>query len=298
MEIYLMNFKKVFGFAAVAALSVAALAACAPSSGGNSKEDKNTLKVGIMTQTDATEQLWDKVSENAKKEGLTLEFVEFTDYSQPNKALANGEIDVNAFQHYNFLNNWNTENKGDLVAAADTLISPLRIFSGLDGDKAKYADISELPDGAVISVPNDATNESRALYLLQTAGLIKLDVSGEELATKVNISENPKKLDIKELDASQTASTRTSVDAAIINNNYAVDAGVDYATVLFKEEINAESKQWVNVIAAQKDWEKSDKADAIKILIKSYQTDEVAKILSDSSNGVDVPAWEGAPSTN
>jgi D-methionine transport system substrate-binding protein len=298
MEIYLMNFKKVFGFAAVAALSVAALAACAPSSGGNSKEDKNTLKVGIMTQTDATEQLWDKVSENAKKEGLTLEFVEFTDYSQPNKALANGEIDVNAFQHYNFLNNWNTENKGDLVAAADTLISPLRIFSGLDGDKAKYTDISELPDGAVISVPNDATNESRALYLLQTAGLIKLDVSGEELATKVNISENPKKLDIKELDASQTASTRTSVDAAIINNNYAVDAGVDYATVLFKEEINAESKQWVNVIAAQKDWEKSDKADAIKILIKSYQTDEVAKILSDSSNGVDVPAWEGAPSTN
>lgn len=294
-----MNFKKVFGFAAVAALSVAALAACAPSSSTSSSEDSTkTLTVGIMTQTDATEQLWNKVSENAEKEGITLEFVEFTDYSQPNKALANGEIDVNAFQHYNFLNNWNTENKGDLVAAADTLISPLRIFSGLDGDKAKYTDISELPDGAVISVPNDATNESRALYLLQTAGLIKLDVSGEELATKVNISENPKKLDIKELDASQTASTRTSVDAAIINNNYAVDAGVDYATVLFKEEINAESKQWVNVIAAQKDWEKSDKADAIKILIKSYQTDEVAKILSDSSNGVDVPAWEGAPSTN
>ena len=291
-----MNFKKVFGFAAVAALSVAALAACAPSSSSSSSEDSaNTIKVGIMTQTDATEPLWEKVSENAKKEGLTLEFVEFTDYSQPNKALANGEIDVNAFQHYNFLNNWNTENNGDLVAAADTLISPLRIFSGLDGEKAKYTDISELPDGAVVSVPNDVTNESRALYLLQAAGLIKLDVSGEELATITNIVENPKNLDIKELDASQTAATRTSVDAAIINNNYAVDAGVDYATVLFKEEITAESKQWVNVIAVQKDWEKSDKADAIKILIKSYQTDEVAQILSDASNGVDVPAWEGAP---
>ena len=291
-----MNFKKVFGFAAVAALSVAALAACAPSSSSSSSEDSaNTIKVGIMTQTDATEPLWEKVSENAKKEGLTLEFVEFTDYSQPNKALANGEIDVNAFQHYNFLNNWNTENNGDLVAAADTLISPLRIFSGLDGEKAKYTDISELPDGAVVSVPNDVTNESRALYLLQAAGLIKLDVSGEELATITNIVENPKNLDIKELDASQTAATRTSVDAAIINNNYAVDAGVDYATVLFKEEITAESKQWVNVIAAQKDWESSDKADTIKILIKAYQTDEVAQILSDASNGVDVPAWEGAP---
>ena len=251
-----MKLKKLFGFAAVAALSVAALAACAPSSSTSSSDDStNTLKVGIMTQTDATEQLWDKVSENAAKEGITLEFVEFTDYSQPNKALANGEIDVNAFQHYNFLNNWNTENNGDLVAAADTLISPLRIFSGLDGDKVKYTDISELPDGAVVSVPNDVTNESRALYLLQAAGLIKLDVSGEELATITNIVENPKNLDIKELDASQTAATRTSVDAAIINNNYAVDAGVDYATVLFKEEITAESKQWVNVIAAQKDWE-------------------------------------------
>ena len=291
-----MNFKKVFGFAAVAALSVAALAACAPSSSSCSSEDSaNTIKVRIMTQTDATEPLWEKVSENAAKEGITLEFVEFTDYSQPNKALANGKIDVNAFQHYNFLNNWNTENNGDLVAAADTLISPLRIFSGLDGEKAKYTDISELPDGAVVSVPNDVTNESRALYLLQAAGLIKLDVSGEELATITNIVENPKNLDIKELDASQTAATRTSVDAAIINNNYAVDAGVDYATVLFKEEITAESKQWVNVIAAQKDWESSDKADAIKILIKAYQTDEVAQILSDASNGVDVPAWEGAP---
>lgn len=291
-----MNFKKLFGFATVAALSVVTLAACAPSSG--SKTDENTLKVGIMTRTDATEPLWEKVSDLAEKDGLKLDFVEFTDYSQPNKALANGEIDVNAFQHYNFLNNWNSENKGDLVAAADTLISPLRIFSGLDGEKVKYKTISELPDGAVISVPNDPTNESRALYLLQTAGLIKLNVSGEELATIVNISENPKKLDIKELDASQTAATRTSVDAAIINNNYAVDAGVDYATVLFKEEITPESKQWVNVIAAQKDWEKSDKADAIKTLIKAYQTEEVAKILSDSSNGIDVPAWEGAPSTN
>ena len=291
-----MKLKKLFGFAAVAALSVAALAACAPSSSTSSSDDSTkTLTVGIMTQTDATEQLWDKVSENAAKEGITLEFVEFTDYSQPNKALANGEIDVNAFQHYNFLNNWNTENNGDLVAAADTLISPLRIFSGLDGDKVKYTDISELPDGAVVSVPNDVTNESRALYLLQAAGLIKLDVSGEELATITNIVENPKNLDIKELDASQTAATRTSVDAAIINNNYAVDAGVDYATVLFKEEITAESKQWVNVIAAQKDWESSDKADAINILIKAYQTDEVAQILSESSNGVDVPAWEGAP---
>lgn len=289
-----MKFTKLIRFAAAASLSVAILAACAPSS-GTKDSDQAVLKVGIMTKTDATEPLWDKVEELIEKDGVDLEFVEFTDYSQPNKALANGEVDVNAFQHYNFLNNWNNENNGELVAAADTLISPLRIFSGLDGDKVKYTDISQIPNGGVISVPNDPTNESRALYLLQTAGLIKLDVSGEELATINNIVENPKKLDIKELDASQTASTRTSVDAAIINNNYAVDAGVDYATVLFKEEITPESHQWVNVIAAQKDWKKSDKAKLIQSLIKAYQTEEVAQVLSDASNGIDIAAWEGAP---
>lgn len=255
-----------------------------------------TVTVGTVGATKAERAIWKSVAATAKKKyGIIVKTKNFSDYNQPNSALKSGDLDLNAFQHYNFLNNWNTENNGDLVAAADTLISPLRIFSGLDGEKAKYTDISELPDGAVVSVPNDVTNESRALYLLQAAGLIKLDVSGEELATITNIVENPKNLDIKELDASQTAATRTSVDAAIINNNYAVDAGVDYATVLFKEEITAESKQWVNVIAAQKDWESSDKADAIKILIKAYQTDEVAQILSDASNGVDVPAWEGAP---
>ncbi|MGT2910379.1 MetQ/NlpA family ABC transporter substrate-binding protein [Streptococcus cameli] len=290
-----MKFTKLIRFTAVAALSVGVLAACAPSSGSDNDNEK-TLKVGVMTFTDATEELWDQVEENLEKEGIELDFVEFTDYSQPNKALANGEIDVNAFQHYNFLNNWNKESNGDLVAAGDTLISPLRIFSGLDGEKVKYTDISQIPDGGVISVPNDATNESRALYLLESAGLIKLDVSGEELATIVNIVENPKNLDIKELDASQTASTRTSVDAAIINNNYAVDADVDYATVLFKEEITPESHQWVNLIAAQKDWEKSDKADLIKALVKAYQTDNVAQALKDTSNGIDIAAWEGAPS--
>ena len=189
--------KKVFGFAAVAALSVAALAACAPSSSSSSSEDSaNTIKVGIMTQTDATEPLWEKVSENAKKEGLTLEFVEFTDYSQPNKALANGEIDVNAFQHYNFLNNWNQENGEDLVAIADTYIAPIRLYSGTADGKNKYTKVEEIPDGAEIAVPNDPTNESRALYLLQTAGLIKVGVSGTELATIADITENKKNLKI------------------------------------------------------------------------------------------------------
>ncbi|SEI47834.1 MetQ/NlpA family ABC transporter substrate-binding protein [Streptococcus equinus] len=287
-----MKLKKLLGVASVAIASTVLLAAC----GGSSKStsDDSTLKVGIMTLDDATEPLWDKVKELAKDKGVDIELVEFTDYNQPNEALQNGEVDVNAFQHKYFLNNWNSENKGTLVEAADTLLSPIRLFSGTTGDDAKYKDVKDLPDKATISIPNDASNESRALYLLQSAGLIKLDVSGDELATIKNISSNPKDLEIKEVDAAQTASTLSSVDAAVVNNSYAQSADVDYDTTLYKEAIDDNSDQWVNVIAAQKDWKKSKKAKAIKTLISVYQTDEVGKVIQDATDGVDIPAWDGA----
>ena len=100
-------------------------------------------------------------------------------------------------------------------------------------------------------------------------------------------------MDIKEVDAAQTASTLSSVDAAIVNNSYAQAAKVDYKTTLYKEVVDKNSDQWVNVIAAQKDWKKSDKAKAIKTLISVYQTDEVGKVIQDASNNVDIPAWKG-----
>lgn len=289
-----MKLKKLFGLASVAFASTVLLAACGSSSSSSSSDD-TTLKVGIMTLDDATEPLWDKVKELAEDKGVKIELVEFTDYNQPNEALQNGEIDVNAFQHKYFLSNWNSENDGTLVEVADTLLSPIRLFSGTDSDgDAKYTDVSDIPDKGTISIPNDASNESRALYLLQSAGLIELDVSGDELATIKNISSNPKNLDIKEVDAAQTASTLTSVDAAVINNSYAQSADVDYDTTLYKEAVDENSNQWINVIAAQKGWKKSDKADAIKTLVSVYQTDEVGKIIEEASDGADIPAWDGA----
>lgn len=292
-----MKLKKILGLASVALASTVLLAAC----GGSSKSasDDSKLKVGIMTLDDATEPLWDKVKELAEDKGVKIELVEFTDYNQPNEALQNGEIDVNAFQHKYFLNNWNSENDGTLVEVADTLLSPIRLFSGTDSDgDAKYTDVSDIPDKGTISIPNDASNESRALYLLQSAGLIELDVSGDELATIKNISSNPKNLDIKEVDAAQTASTLTSVDAAVINNSYAKAADVDYDTTLYKEAVDENSNQWINVIAAQKGWKKSDKADAIKTLVSVYQTDEVGKIIKEASDGADIPAWDGVTTSS
>lgn len=287
-----MKFKKWFGLATVAAVSVFALAACSggSKSDSSSKEDANTIKVGVMSLSASEEARWDKIQE-LLGDDVKLEFTQFTDYSQPNRAVAEGEVDINAFQHHNFLNNWNEENGEDLVAIADTYIAPIRLYSGTEGGKNKYKSVDEIPNGAEIAVPNDPTNESRALYLLQSAGLIKLDVSGTELATIVNIKENPKKLTITELDASQTASSLESVAAAVVNNTFVIEAGLDYKNALYKEPKDENSEQWYNLIAAPSDWEKSDKAAAIKKIIEAYHTDDVKKVIEESSDGMDEPVW-------
>ena len=284
-----MKIKKWLGVAAIATVAGLALVAC-----GNSekKADNGTVvKIATVNRSGSEEARWDKIQELVEKDGIKLEFTEFTDYSQPNKATADGEVDLNAFQHYNFLNNWNKENGKDLVAIADTYISPIRLYSGKNGEENKYTKVEEIPDNGEIAVPNDATNESRALNLLQAAGLIKLDVDSTKLATVANIKENKKNLKISELDASQTAASLTSVDAAVVNNTFVREAGIDYKSALYKEKTDENSKLWYNLIAAKKDWEKSDKADAIKKIIKAYHTDEVKKVIEESSDGMDQPVW-------
>lgn len=290
----MMNLKKIFSVGLVG-LAALGLAACG---GSSSKENKSadgpvTVKVGVMSLSDTEEARWNKVQEILDKEnaGVKLEYTQFTDYSQPNQALLDGDVDINAFQHYNFLENWNKEKGADLVSVADTYIAPIRLYSGTKDGKNKYTDVKDIPENGTIAVPNDATNESRALYLLESAGLIKLDVKGKELATVANIKENKKNLTISELDASQTPASLTSADAAVVNNTFVREAGIDYKKALFKEEANENSKQWYNLIAAKADWKKSDKADAIEKIIKAYHTDEVKKVIEESSDGMDQPVW-------
>ena len=287
-----MKLTKWFGVAALAT-AVVGLAACGASEkkADNTKDKTVTIKVGTMTIDNDEQQRWDLIQEKLKKDNIELEFTQFTEYPQVNKAVADGELDVNAFQHYYYLNNWNKENNQDLVAIADTYIAPIRLYSGTKDGKNKYTKIDELPDGAEIAVPNDATNESRALNLLQAAGLIKLDKSGNELATIANIKENPKKLKITELDASQTARSLTSVDAAVVNNTFVNEAKLDYKKALYIEPKDENSKQWYNIIAAKKDWEKSDKADAIKKLIDAYHSDDVKELTKKTSDGLLEPVW-------
>ena len=283
-----MKLKKVLGLTALAAIATFALAACG-SSKSSSKDGETTVKVGVMTLSDTEKARWDAVEENLKGKGIKLEFTQFTDYSQPNVAVKDGSVDINAFQHHNFLDNWNSKNGDALVSVADTYIAPIRLYSGTENGKNKYTSIKEIPKGGTIAVPNDPTNESRALYVLQSAGLIKLDTKDGQLANVSNIKENPKDLKISELDASQTPSALPSVDAAVINNTFVREAGVDFKKAIYVEKKDNNSKQWYNVIAAKKDWEKSDKAKAIKEIIKAYH--KVKKVIEESSEGMDQPVF-------
>lgn len=285
-----MKLKKVLGLTALAAVATVALAACG-SSNSSSKDGETTVKVGVMTLNDTEKARWDAVEENLKGKGIKLEFTQFTDYSQPNVAVKDGSVDINAFQHHNFLDNWNSKNGDALVSVADTYIAPIRLYSGTENGKNKYTSIKEIPKGGTIAVPNDPTNESRALYVLQSAGLIKLDTKDGELANVSNIKENPKDLKISELDASQTPSALPSVDAAVINNTFVREAGVDFKKAIYVEKKDNNSKQWYNLIAAKKDWEKSDKAKAIKEIIDAYHKDNVKKAIEESSEGMDQPVF-------
>lgn len=278
-----MKFKKVITGIALATAAALSLAAYTTQNAeAASKSSSKTVKVGVMTFSDTEKARWDKIKELVGDKA-NIEFTEFTDYTQPNEAVANKEIDINAFQHYNFLENWNKENKQNLVAIADTYLAPIRLYS----DKVKK--VKSIPKNGTIAIPNDATNESRALYLLQSAGLIKLNVSGTEIATVANITKNPKNLNIQELDASQTARSLKDVDAAVINNTYIEQANLTTDDAIYVEKSDKSSKQWVNVIAARKNWKKQKNAAAIQAIIDAYHTDEVKKVIKDTSS--DIPQW-------
>lgn len=249
--------------------------------GGSAKS--RTVTIGIMSGTKQDDKIWDTVSKTAKdKYQINLKFKKFTDYTQPNKALANGDVNLNAFQHYAFLHDWNKANKGSLVPIGKTFITPIRIYS------KKIHNLKDIKKGGSIAVPNDATNESRALILLQTAGLIKLNPKDSVYGLK-SITSNPKNLKIKELDASQTARALSDVDAAVINTNFAQTAGLNYKSAIYVEPVNKDSKQWINVIVANK---KDQNKKIYKDVVKAYQTAATKKIMHQEYGTAQLPAWD------
>lgn len=247
------------------------------------KANAKTVKVGIMAGTSKDDKVWALVKKIAKeKYNVTIQYTTFTDYSQPNKALANGSIDLNAFQHYAFLNAWNKANKTDIVAIGNTIITPISLYS------TKYKNVSQIPNGATIAVPNDTSNESRALFVLKNAGLIKLK-SGKTTVTISDITSNPKNLKIKELDASQTAHSLSDVAAAVINTNYATAANISTKAVIFTEPVNKDSQQWINFIAANK---KDKNNQTYQEVVKSFQNSQVKKLIKQLYGNQELAAWD------
>ena len=245
-----------------------------------------TVKVGVVGENN---EQWEQVIiPTLAAEGIEIELVKFSDYIMPNIALADGEVDLNAFQHYNFMNNWSKENGTELVAVCDTLIAPLCIYS------EKYASLDEVKDGDGIAIMNDVVNEARALRMLEATGLIKLAEDITELATVADIVENPKGLQFFEMEAALTASMMSdpSVHIAFLNGTHAKDAGLSNDQALYMEQYdpnNPDMHGIINVIAARAD--RANEAVFARIA-EAYHTDEVRELFNTVYKGVYIPAWQ------
>lgn len=225
---------------------------------------------------------------NAAKEvlaskGYELKIVEYTDYVQPNNALDSGDLDANYFQHKPYLDSFNEQNGTNLVSAGAIHYEPFGIYAG------KTASLEELPDKAAVLVPNDVSNEARALLLLEAQGLIKLkDGVGLE-ATKNDIVENTKNLDIVELEAAQLPRSISDGDIAVINGNYAIEAGLKVSDALAAEDSQSlAAATYGNVVAVR---EGEESSDATKALVEALTSPEVKQFMEETYEGAVVPLF-------
>ncbi len=217
------------------------------------------------------------------EQGYELDIREFTDYVQPNIALQDGLLDANFFQHQPYLDDFNAEKGTDLVSLVAVHYEPLGVYAG------KTASLADLKDGAKVAVPNDTTNEARALLLLEANGLIKLKADAGIKATVTDIVENPKNLDIIEVEAAQLPRSLQDVDLAVINGNYAIEAGLNVADALAKEEKDSlAATTYANIIAIRRG---DENREDLKALAAALQSDEIRKFLEESYQGAVVPMF-------
>ncbi len=287
--------KKLLGLGLTFTLAVGILAGC----GSTGKEAKNdntqagtektaqsgsddkVIRVGASVSPHA--EILEQVKPILEKEGYTLDIVEYNDYVLPNTALNDGDLDANYFQHQPYLTNFNEENGTDLVSAGSIHFEPLGIYS------EKLKNLDDIEDGAKVAVPNDATNEARALLLLEANGLIKLKEDAGVNATVLDIKENPHNLQIQEIAAEQLVRALPDVAIACINGNYAIQGGYQVAQAIAVEESTSLAAQtYANVVAVRAGEENSEKTQA---LVKALQSDEIRKYIEDTYAGAVVPVF-------
>ena len=265
----------------VAAVLTGVLVAGTLSTGVYAKDDDKTITVAASATPHA--EILEEAKPILEKEGWDLEVTVFDDYVQPNLVVESGDFDANYFQHIPYLDNFNEEQGTHLVNAGGIHYEPFGIFPG------KTKTLKALKNGATVAVPNDTTNEARALLLLQDNGVIKLKKDASLSATKNDIVENPKNLDITEIEAAQLPRSINNVAIAAINGNYAVEAGLkvsDAIAVEAKDSLAAET--YANIVAVRPDNKDSEK---IKALVSALQSDKVKSFIDEKYQGAVVAVF-------
>lgn len=260
-------------------LLIGVLTACGGGKTAGEALDEKKLIVGATAGPH--EQILEKVKEVAAEDDLEIELKVFSDYILPNTALSEGDLDANSYQHKPFLDQFNDDHGSDLTPVGKTILNPMGIYS------EKFESFEDLPDGAVLGLPSDPTNGSRALFILEEAGFIKLKEDKRELAAVYDVEENPKNLEFIELEAAQIPKQLSELDAAAINTNFAIADGLSP-----KEDsilLESTNSPYVNYIVVRTE---NQDDPVIEKLIKAYQSDEVKQFIEEEFKGSIIPSWE------
>ena len=274
--------KKLFSVLLIVVLSFG-LIAC--DSNKKETEDKVVIKIGVVGEY---HEYWQPAIDKLAEDGITIELVKFSDYAIPNQALADKDIDMNAFQHYAYLGKEIEERGFDLEVIGETIIAPLGLYSN------KISSVSEFKEGDKIAIPNDATNGGRALKLLEEAGLIEIDPAVGYLPTINDITANPLSLEIIEVNASMTATLLPDVTASIINGGNAITVDLNPARdAIYLETVNVEANPNANAIINVLVVRSEDiDSEVYKKVLAAFQSEETAKVMEEIYGGAFIPAWK------
>ena len=272
---------KLFAFAATAVLGAALLiSGCGSSTNNESSSSSKPEVLKVAANPVPHAEILEQVKPILAKEGVDLQIIEFTDYIQPNMALSSHEVDANFFANVPYQNNYNKDHGTNFVSFAPVHIEPLAIYS------QKIKDLKDLPNGAKVAIPSDPTNSARALLLLQSAGLVTLKDPTGLTNTPFNITSNPKNIQITELEAAQIPRSIQDLDAAVINANYALPAGLNPTKDgLFVEKADS---PYANLLSVNPG---DENKPAIQKLAKALQSPEVKKFIEEHYKGAIIPAF-------
>ena len=272
---------KILNIFMISLISILLIISCGKSSSASNK-DNEVVRVGFYT--DAHYQIWNPLVSNLAKEGITIELVSFADTRMPNQALNNGDIDMNAFQHHAYFNDEVSNNGYDIVPIADTFITVMNIYS------QKISNVSEVKNGDIIAIPNDPSNEGRALKVLEAAGLIKVRPEAGDSPSLSDIIDNHLNLDIMPVEIGSVPTYLPEVACAVINSHVAIDFGLNPGTdYIFKDDPTIyEGNSFVNLIAIRR--EDKDKPVFQKI-IKAYKSDMIKEVYASNFKGSFIATW-------